>query len=87
MRVSMLLGLYYCRNIVMGCILWFSTLQSTTRLNITMGLGTRNCLLSYRYVLNGVVIWRAYHQKFTLTMSPIKLVTLSHFFHIISLNG
>ena len=44
MHVSMPLGLYYCRNIVMGIILWLSTLQSKTWPNITMAQGTRSCL-------------------------------------------
>ena len=71
----------------MGCILWHSTLQSTTQPNVTMGLGTRSCLLSYKHVLNGIVTLRAYHQKFTLTMSPIKHFTLSHFFRVVWLTG
>ena len=87
MHVSMPLELYYCRNIVMGCILWLYTLQSTTWPNVTMGLGTRNCLLSYRHVPNGIVIWRACHKQFTLTMSLTKLSILSHFFHVVRLAG
>ena len=85
--VSMPLGLYYCRNIVMGCILWLSTLQSTTRPKVTMGLGTRSCLLSYKHVQNGVVTLRGYHQKSILITSPIKCCILSHFFLIIRLTG
>ena len=81
MRVSMLLELYYCRNTVMGCILWLSTLQSTIQLNITMGLGTRSCLLLYKHVQSG------YHQKSTLIMSLIIFFMLSHFFHVVRLTG
>ena len=84
-RVLMQLGLYYCRNIVMGCILWLSTLQSTTQLSVTMVLGIRSCLLLYKHVQSGIVTLRIYHQSFTLTMSPIKIFTLSHFFHVVRL--
>ena len=87
MRVLMQLGLYYCRNIVMGYILWLSTLLSTTQLNVTMVLATRSCLLSYRHVPSGDVTLRDYLPKFTLIMSLIKHCTLSLFFHVVRLVG
>ena len=87
MRVLMQLGLYYCRNIVMGCILWLSTLLSITQPNVIMVLATRSCLLLYRHVPSGGVILKDYRQKYTLIMNLIKYYTLSHFFHIIRLVG
>ena len=87
MRVLMQLGLYYCRNIVMGYILWLSTLQSTTQPNVTMVLATRSCLLLYRHVPSGDAILRDYHQKYTLIMSLIKHYILSLFFHVVRLVG
>ena len=87
MRVLMQLGLYYCRNIVMGCILWLSTLLSTTQPNVTMVLATRSCLLLYRHVPSGDVTLRDCHQKYTLIMSLIKHCTLSLFFHVVRLIG
>ena len=87
MRVLTQLGLYCCRNIVMGYILWLSTLLSTTQLNVTMVLARRSCLLSYKHVPSGDVTLRDYRQQYTLIMSLIKHYTLSLFSHVIRLVG
>ena len=72
---------------MMGCILWLSTLLSTTQPNVTMVLATRRCLLLYSHVPSGDVTFRDYRQKYTLIMSLIKHYTLSLFFHVVRLVG
>ena len=66
---------------------WLSTLLSTTLPNVTMVLGTRSCLLSYRHVPSGIVTLRAYLPKFTLIMSLTKHCILSLFCHVVRLAG